>query len=149
MFAKVTIRWFGRPPETHTFANIVESEVSFYDNLFWSRVGYADFNLKFAYDPVKKNSYPNDDVGRFSRWWHNLNKDTIPPIFVELISGSTVVASGNLQDWEENREEFEVGFTIIDESAKFFDEQVSRTAITYTSPEILPKATTLWTRKPT
>ena len=22
MFAKVTIRWFGRPPETHTFANI-------------------------------------------------------------------------------------------------------------------------------
>jgi hypothetical protein len=67
MFAKVSVRWGFRPTENFTFANIIEADISFFDNLFWSRVGYADFNLKFAFDPVRRTTYPNDDVGRFSR----------------------------------------------------------------------------------
>jgi len=131
MLARITV---GQ--NTYNFSNIVETDVSFYDDPFWSRPGYADFKLKFAYDPIKKTTYPDDDIGRFSQWWHSLNKNATPRICVEFISGTQTIASGYVFNWEENREDFEVEFTCIDVITDLLDEQVTKSALTITSETI-------------
>ena len=138
IYARVIVKWSAKPHETFHFENIVSSDVSFYDNIFWSRPGYADFNLTFAFDPIKKNTYPNDSVGKFSKWWHSLNKNYMPSMSIELYDGisSDAIAKGYLYDWEENTEDYEVKFTCIDELKDILDVQVSRNALIKSSEHI-------------
>ena len=139
IYARITSQWTHKPHETHFFYNIADCDVSFYDNLFWSRPGYADFTLTFAYDPILKNPNLTDSITKFSKWWKAFDKNYIPRIIVEFYDGTNAeaIAKGYLFDWEEDREEREIVFTCIDELKDILDEQVSRTAFTKNSPDII------------
>ena len=138
IYARFIVKWTHKSVETYIFSNIVKTDVSFYDDLFWSRPGYADFNLTFGYIPIKQSSYPNDEVGKFSQWWHSLYKNNMPTMVIELFDVITAetITNGTVYSWEENCEDFEVAFTCIDELSNLLDVTVSRNALTKNSASI-------------
>jgi len=101
------------PSETLIFTNIVDNDIGYYDDRFFSRIGYADFSITFAYDPTPNSSLPTPN---FSQWWQSLNKNAMPPIYVDLVSGNDVMASGRLTEWTEDRDACELEWTCIDET---------------------------------
>ena len=139
MHINITVERTNQNTQTHSFANIVDTDISFYDDIFWSRIGYADFTLKLALDPIKKQYYSDGEIGRFSQWWHNIDKDVMPKIFIELFNTSKIIASGYLFEWEENKEDFEVSFTCVDKMVDILEEQVNRDGFTIYSDGIEAK----------
>ncbi|MDR2590695.1 MAG: hypothetical protein LBC71_06905, partial [Oscillospiraceae bacterium] len=68
-------------------------------------------------------------------------KNTVPRITVELYDGinPNPIAKGNLLSWEEDREDFEVEFTCVDELKEILDEPVSKVSFTKHSDSIIAK----------
>jgi len=137
MYARVTLsdNAFYPEPVTFIFDNIVDADISYYDDRFFSRIGYADFSLTFAYDHFARDGH-DDPVSKFSHWWHSLDKDNIPLIYVEAVTGIGVLARGQLTEWVEDLETCELEWTCIDLIGSKLDKQVTAPALTIYSPEI-------------
>jgi len=138
IYARVTVGIATGHPNTETFifTNIVDCDIGYYDDRFFSRIGYADFSLTFAHDPSTPQPLnPSTPVACFSLWWQNLNKNPMPPIQVEFIAGEQTLATGRLTEWTEDRDACEIEWTCIDSIGSLLDQQITAPALTvYSQP---------------
>jgi uncharacterized protein YegP (UPF0339 family) len=98
----------------YRFDNIVDVDLSFYDNVFSSRLGYPDFSLILAFNP-NPTIDSNAPVDVFSRWWLDIDKrDRLPKMWVRIhAQNHNTIAGGEIYDWVEDTENFEVSLTIV------------------------------------
>ena len=102
-----------------SFSNIVNIDLSYYDDLFVVRSKTPEFKVSFSYDHTA-----NDP---FAIWW----KDYIAnganiSLFVSIYDNDDLLlADGTLYEWEDKFEDFELEFTCVPKISEFLDKTIS------------------------
>lgn len=109
-------------PMVTSFNNVVDADISMYDEIMVSSTSVPDFRVTLSYNPLES---ANDD---FSVWWNSNKKDILTDNSVikhiTITSDPGILASGIFYEYSENREDFSVELIVRSALSEELDEHI-------------------------